>query len=415
LDLVGAGRDDVREAVVTNELVVVHANEEAPDAWDAAVFLAGPTPRQRHVASWRPEAIEILRRRWTVDGRLVVFVPEAREWGLRDDTDQVEWEERGLNLADVVAFWVPRDLATMPAFTTNVEWGMWHASGRVVFGAPPGSPKNSYLLRYANTFRVPTATTLPATLQAALDAVGTGAPRRGGERHVPLLVWRTASFHRWLTAQQAAGNTLVGGRVVWTFRPGPERRFVLYWALHVEVHVAAEGRVKGNEVVIGRPDVAVVALYKRGPTPHDTTVVLVREFRSPASSPDGFVHELPGGSGPEPNDPLRQAVSEVEEETGLSIEAGRLRAHGSRQVAATVSAHHAHLFSAEITAEELERLRASQSQPHGAGDTEQTWVETTTFGELLGNRLVDWATLGMLTEALNGRAPSHGWIGQTGD
>ena len=64
-----------------------------------------------------------------------------------------------------------------------------------------------------------------------------------------------------------------------------------------------------------------------------------------------------------------------------------------------MSAHHAHLFAAEITNEELARLRASQATPHGAGDTEQTWPEITTFGELRQRRLVDWATLGMIAQA----------------
>ena len=72
----------------------------------------------------------------------------------------------------------------------------------------------------------------------------------------------------------------------------------------------------------------------------------------------------------------------------------------SRQLAATLSAHHAHLFAAEITGDELARLHATRSMPHGIGDTEQTWTEVTTFGEIRKNRLVDWATLGMIAEAV---------------
>jgi 8-oxo-dGTP pyrophosphatase MutT (NUDIX family) len=398
------GSTSFAEVLVAGEVIVVHAYEEPPTAWDAAVFLAGPTPRAAGVASWRPEAIDELHRRWTADGRLVVFSPERRSGHHDDYTGQIVWEERGLHRADVVIFWVPRDLATMPALTTNVEWGTWHDSGRVVFGAPPEAPKNCYLRHYADRFDVPAATTLADTIAGALDIIGQGAFRSGGEREVPLLVWRTASFQRWHTAQRNAGNSLLGARLVWTFRIGPARRFVLYWALHVEVHIAAEDRVKSNEVVISRPDISVVALYRPGVDPDDTDVVLVREFRSPASTPDGFVHELPGGSGSESADPLLHATAEVEEETGLVVDPRRLRRHGSRQLAATLSAHHAELFSVQLTDEEFDRLRAGHGTAFGvAADTERTFLEITTFGQILAQRLVDWATLGMLTEALNER------------
>ena len=147
-----------------------------------------------------------------------------------------------------------------------------------------------------------------------------------------------------------------------------------------------------------------MALYRRATTVDDTIVVLVREFRSPASTPDGLVHELPGGSAAARASALDQAIQETQEETGLAIDAQRIRTYGSRQLAATVSAHHAHLFAAEITDDELAWLRATQSTPHGVGSTEQTWVEITTFGELLENRLVDWATLGMIAEAILDRS-----------
>jgi 8-oxo-dGTP pyrophosphatase MutT (NUDIX family) len=394
---------------MSRELVVVYAHEEPPADWDASVFLAGPTPRDPSVASWRPEAVGLLRAQWAGDGRLVVFVPEHRSGRHDNYTGQIEWEEAGLHLSDVVIFWVPRDLETLPAFTTNVEWGTWHDSGRVVFGAPHGAPKNNYLLHYADNQAVPTAVTLPDTIRLALAEIGHGARRAGGQRHVPLILWRTASFQRWYSAQAAAGNSLLRARMVWTFRVGPTRRSVFYWAAHVQVHVAAENRVKANEVVISRPDLSVLALYRPGATADDSTVVLVREFRSAASGPDGFVHELPGGSGPDTGadaDPAADAAREAAEETGLSIAASRIRAHGSRQLAATMSAHQAHLFSAEITEAELAWLRAASDRPHGAAaDSERTWIETSTFREIRTGHLVDWATLGMIAEVLSTAVP----------
>jgi 8-oxo-dGTP pyrophosphatase MutT (NUDIX family) len=379
------------------QVVVVHANEDPPESWSASVFLAGPLPRAANAASWHPEAIRLLREQWAGEGILVVFSPEPREGLDADYEGQIAWEERCLHLADVILFWVPRDLATMPAFTTNIEWGIWHGTGKAVLGAPEDAPGNAYLFRQAEARGVPSAFTLGGTVAHALDHIGTGAARTGGEREVPLFLWRCDSVQRWLAAQRDAGNTLLAARVVWTFKVGPVRA-VHYWALHVSVHVGAEDRVKDNEVVLSRPDTAVAVLYRPAPDPDDTAVVLVREFRSPASTPDGFVHEPPGGSGPGPVD-VAQALAEVEEETGLVLAADRLRPLGSRQVAAALSAHHAHLFAAAITDDELAALAAAPG-PHGVGGGEVTWVEITTFGELRKGLLVDWATLGMVTQAL---------------
>lgn len=375
------------------DVVVVYAKEEPPESWDAAVFLAGPTPRDPEVASWRPRAVAELRARWT-SGRLVVFVPEHRHDRYDNYQDQVDWEERCLHLSDEVVFYVPRVLDTMPAFTTNVEWGMWHDSGRVVFGAPPDAPKNDYLRHYAEKFEVPTAADLPGTIACALDRIGPGAPRSGGEREVPLLIWHTAEFQQWYRAQRTAGAALRGARVMW--------RCGNHWGLHVSVAVPGEDRVKDSEVIVGRPDISAVLLYRPGATLDETLIVLVREFRSAATTADGCVHELPGGSGPA--DPVDRALAELAEETGLELARDRLRPHGDRQVNAIMSTHRAHLFAAEITAPEVERLRAGGS--HGvAAAGERTCVEVATYGQIRRDGLVDWATLGMIAQVVGGMDP----------
>jgi hypothetical protein len=169
---------------VLTEFVEGYAQAPVPTSWDAAVFLAGPTPRDPAVPSWRPAAVDLLRERWVAGdgGRLVVFIPEfarGRPNGHEADwLGQVEWEDACLNASDAIAFWVPRDMTTLPGLTTNVEWGRWESSGKVVLGAPPGAPGTKYLRHYATKVGAPTADTLHATMDLALDLALTLAARR---------------------------------------------------------------------------------------------------------------------------------------------------------------------------------------------------------------------------------------------
>lgn len=377
---------------------IVYALEPFPDACAKSVFLAGPTPRSKNVNSWRSEALRILE---TKDYDGAVFVPETAdaEWKASYQ-EQIDWETEGLNRADCILFWVPRDLVSLPAFTTNIEFGEWHRSGKIVFGAPEGAAKVDYLFAKAERMNVPKAKTLEATVDAALAMIGSGALRSGGECQVPLGVWNTASFQAWHQAQKKAGNRLDGAKVEWTFRVGPGKKIVFLWALHVDVHVAAENRNKTNEVVLSRPDISTVVLIgpDRG---FDTEVVLVREFRSPASTPDGYVREVPGGSSFKPKEnAFAVAAAEVLEETGLEIDAGRVHWHGDRQLTATLLAHKAHLFSARVTEIELEWLRGQAGIVHGvAEDTERTYVELRTVRQLLAREEVDWSMMGMILTA----------------
>jgi 8-oxo-dGTP pyrophosphatase MutT (NUDIX family) len=217
---------------------------------------------------------------------------------------------------------------------------------------------------------------------------------------VPADIWHTVGFQNWYRAQSAAGNSLEQAKLLWSLRVGDGSEEPFLWVMQVAVHVAAEGRVKANEVVVFRPDVSAVALYRAARCLDETVVVLVREFRSPASTADGFVRELPSGSGAE-SDARAQAAAELVEETGFTINPDRLRGHGSRQAAATLAAHHVHLFSASISEDELEWLRARRHEVQGDGHgQERTWIEITTFGEIRRSRSVDWTTLGLLTQAL---------------
>lgn len=381
---------------------IVYALEDPPASYTKAIFLAGPTPRTQSVPSWRPHALQHLQDAG-YDG--VVFVPEARSGVFHGDYDgQIAWEDRHLEMADCVLFWVPREMTTMPALTTNAEFGRWIDSGKAVFGAPtPDKPRrNVYLRHYAQAFDAPSTETLEDTVTAAMHLVGAGAIRSGGERHVPLHVWNTTHFQQWYSAQRAAGNRLDSAKLVWSFRVGPRRRTVFLWALHVDIYVAEEHRHKTNEVVLSRPDIAAVLLYRPAEAIDDVEVALVREFRAPAATCDGYIWELPGGSSFHGiTDPLALALEECAEETGLQLDPAHVNDHGARQLAGTLSAHRAHLFSVKLEPAQTDALRRSHGVPHGVErDSERTYVEIVSIREIRRRRLLDWSTLGMILEVL---------------
>ena len=108
-----------------------------------SIFLAGPTPREEKVASWRVDAVKKLEE-LGFDG--VVFVPEYSTWVPKTNyVDQANWEREALTEATVILFWIPRSLPDMPGFSTNVEFGYWLHSKKVIYGRPDGAPKTKYL------------------------------------------------------------------------------------------------------------------------------------------------------------------------------------------------------------------------------------------------------------------------------
>lgn len=149
-----------------------------------SIFAVGPTPRDAQTKSWRPELLDLLEKSG-FDGYL--FAPEREDFALLKGLDyngQIEWEWEAIARAACVLCWVPRDMATMPALTTNVEFGLICAfkPERVVLGAPDNAASVRYLRYMAENVRqlhqtfgkpvpkvdVPTFNTLPNTVAAAL-------------------------------------------------------------------------------------------------------------------------------------------------------------------------------------------------------------------------------------------------------
>lgn len=121
-----------------------------------SIFLAGPTPRDPDVESWRPEAVELLKemvrdsqgqKGFYTPKSYALVVPEDRDgkWHGRYNA-QCEWEHLCIEHANVLAFWIPRSVGgRMPGFTTNVEFGLWLDKKHVVYGRPEGAEKTRYL------------------------------------------------------------------------------------------------------------------------------------------------------------------------------------------------------------------------------------------------------------------------------
>ncbi len=155
---------------------VIYSDEDAPRcSFDGgSIFLAGPTPRDAETPSWRPEALKILEG-LSFEG--VVYVPERKIRTKDYDYDkQVQWEWDCLHHADVIVFWVPREISKMPAFTTNVEFGFYLAesqsppSAHIVYGRPDWAVKTGYLdWMYKKVTGGNIHSTLEETLKAAVS------------------------------------------------------------------------------------------------------------------------------------------------------------------------------------------------------------------------------------------------------
>lgn len=373
----------------------IAAPEPLPSSAGCTLFLAGPTPREPEVASWRPAALEQLEQ---LGYRGVVLDPERRTTHYEYDS-QVAWEAAALRISDVIVFWVPRDLATMPAFTTNVEFGMWITSNRVICGGPPNAPKNRYLAATAARHGVRWYDDLADLLSdAAVAAGGTAVRRDSVELAVPSPVARTAAHRRWAQQLRAGGHHLESIEHV-AVMPAELGASPAVWVAHPRIRVSGEDRTKGNEVVVFRPDTVAVAAH--GPLDHTggAEVVCVAEFRSA----NGMICELPGGS-VDDAEPRDAAAAELAEETGLRVPADRLIEVRAAAVHPTLVSQRCTLYRVELTGDELEAVRHRGRVGDLVDDAEVTYPTVLHSGALADRGDVDWATIGQVCVALSAAA-----------
>lgn len=156
---------------------VVYALELIPETI-SSIFLAGPSYRPYCPNSeslyaeydsncWRTDAIRFLA---TQDFKGTVFIPELREYSSEwTYSRQVDWEIKALEKATVILFWIPRNLETLPGFTTNIEFGKYMSSGKIVVGAPPDTPHTQYIFEMCQRYNIPTNSTLVGCVNSTLD------------------------------------------------------------------------------------------------------------------------------------------------------------------------------------------------------------------------------------------------------
>jgi len=117
------------------------------------IFLAGPSLRpEQKGTSWRPDAIQRIKQ-LKINPTIYVpefkpiLVPNYRQGEAPENwtyEKQVEWEVKCLFLAQTILFWIPRSFET-PGFTTNIEFGEWLHSDKIVIGWPKHADRMDYI------------------------------------------------------------------------------------------------------------------------------------------------------------------------------------------------------------------------------------------------------------------------------
>ena len=380
----------------------VFAPEPLPNLLKCSIFLAGPTPREAGVQGWRVEALRILES-LGFDG--VVMLPEPRDGNWKHSyDDQLQWERSMREAADIIVFWVPRSMvpgpngrASMPALTTNVEFGLDIPTGKVLYGRPHDASQCRYLdhIWQETTGRKPFED-MTALLSEAVEVLGQGHERVGEHAAIPLGIWRHEGIELWRKSLQTDGHVLKAAQSLLVWPPTPAGETPWLSVARVEVEVHGEGRTKNNEIVVSRPDASCVAAL------HDGTggvrVLLVREFRSAG----GIVLSLPGGSSPHGDStPLDAAAEELREEAGLDIDCSRLVPLGSRHLCPSLLTHREHAYGLLLSDSETETLERSSAskQVHGANEDERITLLLVHVNQL-ASLDVGWGVLGVVHEAM---------------
>lgn len=132
-----------------------------------SIFLAGPCPREDYEDDWRNEAIDILSK-MRFDG--VVLNPTNKYYDMEDPDHllkQTRWEEEAMKKASAIVFWIERS-EEHPAYTTNIEFGMWLGQPGIFVGWSDKAIKNNYIEIKLSDYELPRYKTLKSILEAVV-------------------------------------------------------------------------------------------------------------------------------------------------------------------------------------------------------------------------------------------------------
>lgn len=388
---------------------IIFSNQPIPNSLKKSIFLAGPSPRYYigsviRTDTWRHRAIDILDQ-LGYDG--VVFVPlpdYAFFKGIAsnetiDYMNQVEWEEQAMNMADQLFFYVERTEENI-GLTTNIEFGKYCDSGKVVYCRPKDALKVRYFDNIWHKKDKTVFTDMKEGLEDCLDRIGEGVERIDGETLVPCNIFKSFQFQDWYSKHKKLGNyiTYFKQTSIITFN---DDKVLFGFSAHIHININGEDRQKTNEWIFSRLPVSyVVPFYKD--EEGNIHLILTREFRTPANNDEGYVYELPGGSTVKQGvNPIENGAKELEEETGIKIEdIGRFKLLGNRQTFATYLTMNLFALSVELTKEEFEdcKLRVENGDVLGENEEERIRLFITNEKELKeGKYPVDWTTLGLIS------------------
>ncbi len=153
-----------------DQVRVVYALQEFPDLKIPSIFLAGPTPRKSYTKSWRPRALQMIRR-YRQDPVVYYPEPEAADKWSPDDDAHLNWRRNAMMRSTVILFWVDRKIDAMPGFRTNTDWGYWTARDpeRLVLAYPLKAPGMRGMYNDALCYDIPYVHSLSAGISVAVE------------------------------------------------------------------------------------------------------------------------------------------------------------------------------------------------------------------------------------------------------
>lgn len=88
-------------------------------------------------------AIKILKE-LEFDG--TIYIPEYNNKKFKYYTEQVEWEREVYLKCSIMMFWIPRNISkNILGLTTNVEFGYYLCTGKIIYGRPDNADRTRYL------------------------------------------------------------------------------------------------------------------------------------------------------------------------------------------------------------------------------------------------------------------------------